>query len=599
MKKKLMIASFTLLPLSLSLLTNCSISNNSKTYSIESKETTLYNAGNSNSLEISVFHEKGIPEIVYFNSVQLKEYLIALGEQPVELEKNSSKQTIKLTRNNEIIIFDFANDTIVLSDLSAFTSSHGRKTSIDATTLPANSLEEALSKNSPIIRVNDKSKYEKANHTSIIDLKKYNIDLIWSDNEGYIPIQLISDVILCRMMSGLVYNGDILLIPNGSINDCDELIQALWTKDEKTLRSDALCEFSYNELCLNLDINYGLMKERGISSFNEYFKQLGLDKLLKDKDPVVSNSAVMEFLYFYLDDLHSSFTSNSPYVADKDLQPNREGLSANEIKSKINLYSGYYEAETGGTTKLPSYVEQGDTAFIYFHEFIIQDEFNYYDENLQKEENALWWVEKNDLYGLINYAHKKIANPTSTIKNVVVDLSVNVGGTIDSAAFLVQWLVGTQNNPSHFHFVDSFTSASVSLAYQIDANFDHKFDDKDLLSTFDKNIYVLTSGVSFSCGNAVPALLKHSDKATLIGQKTSGGGCAVLSTSLADGTMFNISGYHRLSTYQNGIYTINEKGVEPDIYISDIKTLYNSVALDEEGNKIHRSELLDIIHKIK
>lgn len=46
-------------------------------------------------------------------------------------------------------------------------------------------------------------------------------------------------------------------------------------------RSKALAEFTYNELCLALDMHYGLKELHDIDTFDALFKQTGLDERLK------------------------------------------------------------------------------------------------------------------------------------------------------------------------------------------------------------------------------------------------------------------------------------------------------------------------------
>jgi C-terminal processing protease CtpA/Prc len=108
------------------------------------------------------------------------------------------------------------------------------------------------------------------------------------------------------------------------------------------------------------------------------------------------------------------------------------------------------------------------------------------------------------------------------------------------------------------------------------------FDENDSIK--DKNLYCLISPVSFSCGNYVPALLKASDKVTLIGKKSSGGGCIVNNGVLADGTLFGISDAKQMSIVKNGTYYSVDGGVEPHVELTKIESFYNREALTEYIN---------------
>lgn len=94
-------------------------------------------------------------------------------------------------------------------------------------------------------------------------------------------------------------------------------------------------------------------------------------------------------------------------------------------------------------------------------------------------------------------------------------------------------------------------------------------------------------------GNLVPAVLKETNKATLIGQTTGGGTCAVFNISTADGTLLTISGPNQLSTIKNGSYYSIDRGIEPDVYVKDMNVLY---AKDGETS---RGKLINLINSLK
>ena len=113
-----------------------------------------------------------------------------------------------------------------------------------------------------------------------------------------------------------------------------------------------------------------------------------------------------------------------------------------------------------------------------------------------------------------------------------------------------------------FSVKDTFTGALSTASYRADVNLDRKFNSGDVLD--DKNVFVLISPVSFSCGNLVPAALKASDKVTLLGRTSGGGSCIVQPLSTAWGTFFQISGSLRFSFLKNGSFYDIDTGVAPD-----------------------------------
>ena len=84
--------------------------------------------------------------------------------------------------------------------------------------------------------------------------------------------------------------------------------------------------------------------------------------------------------------------------------------------------------------------------------------------------------------------------------------------------------------------------------YSIDINLDGNFDELDAQETaqFDFNLGILTSNLSFSCGNLLPSVLKELGY-KILGEQSGGGSCAVIQESTADGFPYAHSSYHCLS----------------------------------------------------
>ena len=223
--------------------------------------------------------------------------------------------------------------------------------------------------------------------------------------------------------------------------------------------------------------------------------------------------------------------------------------------------------------EVPPYEEVGNTAYITFDDFVFgYDPEEYYASALGED------APLDDTVGLIIYAHNQINREGSPIENVVIDLSNNTGGQADAAVFVISWVLCN----SYISLKDTFTGAMSNAVYRADVNLDRKFDADD--SILDKNVFCLISPVSFSCGNLMPAALKESQIVSLIGTKSGGGSCVVQPMSSATGSLFNISGSHRLSFLKNGSFYDIDEGVEPDYPIRDIKHYYDRQALTDYIN---------------
>ena len=271
----------------------------------------------------------------------------------------------------------------------------------------------------------------------------------------------------------------------------------------------------------------------------------------------------------YIADSHTSITNATPYLGEKSPSEGKNIQPAPEILQKLELRSDMIETRSrylGDNVNI--YQKVGNTAYITFDEFTLGIRTSYDD-----------MLKIGDVIDVVYYVNSQIEQDEE-IENVVVDLSCNGGGTVDSAIYLVAWLLGECD----LSVYSSLTGSKATTSYFADVNLDGLFDEKDNIS--DKNLYCLISPQSFSCGNSVPAILKESGNVTLLGQTSGGGACYVFRATTADGTILNISGPQTMSISKNGTYYNIDKGVEPNIELTKFESFYDRVALTEYLNNL-------------
>jgi C-terminal processing protease CtpA/Prc len=122
------------------------------------------------------------------------------------------------------------------------------------------------------------------------------------------------------------------------------------------------------------------------------------------------------------------------------------------------------------------------------------------------------------------------------VKNLVIDLTVNLGGSSDVVVAMTSLIYGQ----SFYRALNVITDQRITWYYDVDRNFDGKFDEKDNDVHYDLNFCILTSPLSFSCGNLMPALCKEAG-VLVAGQKSGGGSCGIGSYRTADGFFYRIS----------------------------------------------------------
>jgi len=171
----------------------------------------------------------------------------------------------------------------------------------------------------------------------------------------------------------------------------------------------------------------------------------------------------------------------------------------------------------------------------------------------------------------------KRANDDPEVKNLVIDLTLNPGGSIDEVLAMTA-LMGGQ---SQLYCENILTGQRQTIYYDVDCNFDGQFNELDKEVEYDLNFAVLTSCVSFSCGNLFPSLMKDMGF-PVIGEKSGGGSCAIQYHATPEGLQYQISSARARLT-DNRWRNIDE-GVEPTHVIDttlDYSNFYDFAAISE------------------
>lgn len=536
------------------------------TEKIVPKTVELY-VTSENVDEILVAHYESTPEILLMDIDNIREeFLDSLLSTQASFSYEETETTLTIKRENgAYCVLDFVEDTLYFNNLDLFKA----RRSDSMSDLLAHPYVDSEGNS---IYFSKTDSWDISGLSVYIDLASRNIPLDIYEGKKYIPLQTFNDVFLSSYGYNFVYNSKALFM--ATAGELDPSVLAEYYSIEPTDRSEALAEYTVNELCLLLDLFYGLQDEHGvIVGFDVFLEHAGILDDLRSTNPVESSTALASFMFGYLADRHSVLQLSSPYTGSAS------GVDTSKIKFapsfKNNLV--YTEEITSARAQImsegvPGYQEIGNTAYVTFDEFTISPiRFEGYSE----ESKALV-----DTMGLIIYAHSMITRENSPIENVVLDLSCNTGGAFDSAVYVVSWMLGYCD----FNLTNPVTGSFSTSSYWVDVNLDGVFDAKDSIS--DKNLYCIVSPVSFSCGNLVPALLKESGKVTIIGDTSGGGTCVVQFSSAADGSIFTISGSKRFSVVANGAYYTVDRGVEPHVHLGKFESYFNREALTDFINNL-------------
>ncbi len=561
----------------------CAQSGDGSSYEITERAYTFYNGAIDDILKepFPLYFMNGVDDLPYVELESWMDLMIFLyrdwmGDQKYDLVFNAEGPDAAFIRENEYHVqFDFKEKTILFDDYNAFVHSSTEGSLLDL--LSASGFTEAGE--SELFQRNLDYSYDRYGDVMKLNLADYYIDMVMQDGKYYIPLQTMNDILISPVFRAtILFNGECLMLINrkvlGTVGGGLTELGELYYQAKGHERSKELAEFGYCELCFVLDNLYGLKEPHEITSFDQFFWQMSFDEKFINSSAEDADELLYKFIDFYLDDLHSEFIAYSYLTGPREVDwttgpATRKFDEAVETYGNARAKADEFYAETSNPI---AYEEFGNTAYLTFDTFVNSPASDYYSA-IEKGEDLPW-----DTIGLVIYAHNRIYRDDSPIENVVIDLSNNTGGNVDAAIFLMGWILGD----APFSVKDTFTGALSTATYRADVNLDRKFNSGDVLD--DKNIFILVSPVSFSCGNLVPAALKASDKVTLIGRTTGGGSCILQPLSTAWGTFFQISGPLRMSFLKNGSFYDIDTGVAPDFTLIKPERYYDREKLTEYIN---------------
>ena len=586
-KKKMLPVLFILLAICIAVIfTGCGRQDGSeKEYTVTSQAMPCYimmkNDYTTINLDVYFINGSDVPylEMEDWLKVQMHPLMLLIAKN-YELTLSKEDDVVNVYRNNgSKLRINFKTDVMTFDDYNAFMTA-GETGLLDLVILP-----RADEEGNPLYLSHLDSSVRKFGHEKTMDLGYYDIDLVRDGDSYYIPLQTLSDLFFAPYAKNVIYNGRCVYIygqsmeliqnPDGTLNETGE---AVYGKDGEYATgqiSETMAKFNYDELCFAFDVVYGLKENHHILGLRELIREKGFEDIFLGTDTKKIDEALCLLIAEAIDDTHSKYLMSS-YASglgyrDELIEKYGEGRSREKLFSLLDEFKA--ERSKHYPNGVPGYEEIGNTAFITFDEFLFFKR-NYYETPPTKEDT--------DTVAVISYAVQQILRPGSPVKNVVLDLSCNTGGEADAALYTLAAFLGK----APISVEDPNTGALATNDYLCDTNFDKVFDENDTLAGKGLNLFCLESGVSFSCGNLVPAVFKEDSHVTLLGQRSSGGACSVAFLSTAAGSLLRLSSSNRMSYLRNGSFYDIDQGVEPDIFLSKISSYYDRNALVDYINDI-------------
>ena len=511
--------------------------------------------------EVTLRFYDALPDVAYISAADFQSIVLPGSVMTVT---HTGVGEYTLANGDAKAVVNVNNDVFVSDSFEAFTNQMG---------LLQPGMANVYYDGMPFVRFKDVT-YTPAVATVTLDFAKYGID-IHADGKGavYFPFATLADMYTDLFYHHAGFNGE-KVVANTSVNEVSlaeidpDYFEPLL---RNRTRSASLSEFNYKELCFAMDHFYGYP---GRVQYNEALKTKGLDRTLEEDIPcgpdikkLILSTSLADYLlgmtgltgvYF---DGHTAMEIASNAIGDKSDQYSelfseyQRGAAAHQdvtmmlmgaiapMMSMAQVRAAVADLRPKAYGEGVTYVKKGNTAVCVFNSFNSRNQEAW--DAYYKGTGPMPTVEntKNDDMVIFLEALRK-ADADPEVKNFIIDITANGGGSAD----IVMAMTSLIMDKSYISQDNTLTGQRSIVNYEVDRNFDRVFDEKDKDVHYDLNFAVLTSGMSFSCGNLFPSMLKDCG-IPVMGETSGGGSCAIQAMCTADGFCFQISSFRaRLNT---------------------------------------------------
>ncbi|QJG66383.1 hypothetical protein HGG64_01500 [Mycoplasma phocoeninasale] len=268
----------------------------------------------------------------------------------------------------------------------------------------------------------------------LFDLEKYDMDIIFKEGKLIIPFSVFNTLFMSQGFTNLYFNGENFTNVEAGVNafgdSPDEAVKRIRknAKNNKT-PTKAEREATYKHFLFVMDHFYGLKEHKKIKSFDSYISAADKEKFLStNRDDF--NQAYVNIFQKQLNELHTRINSLS-YYEDRWMAKWYEILEGKDIRGeyykKFNanrkMLVENFEKSFGKKLddfNADDYIKyKGNTAFVTLLGF----------EDGTKEQLAKDDSWRYDTYYLMRYLMKELEKKP-TIKNIVLNLAINGGGSV-------------------------------------------------------------------------------------------------------------------------------------------------------------------------
>ena len=572
---------------------------------------------------ITTYGVKGYEDVPF---IAADDYLNVLLEGKEKVSMEDGKMTV-LSYGSAAVI-DPAADTITFEDPAKFRYSG----LIDGSTLTE------LEFNVVTPSTKNKSTQTQSNPLTI-SMAEYHMPVIAYEDTVIMPFLALQNSFGSVYMNNmLAYNGkdyynafeakDFLMKAGPDVSENSAYMKALYSGpfSEKSETTKAYAEYAYYSDCLLLDLSFGHKEEKNITTFDEYFTRMNAKASMCSTNPSTAVTAeLLLFNYLFdsghdamidyetvfgrvaapdssqageiVDEIKESEEGSQLFEEGQEALPTDEDLTMDaiigmliekglKIPEVLPLYAwtaffGSTRPQDYGNLRL-DYVD--DTAVIYFKSFTdtsTERKYSFYldpikDGELESSNFAFFYKCFEDI------------KQHDEVKNVVINLSDNGGGAVAGLLAILGFL--SEDGEVKFTNQDLIAGNYREEYYHVDTNLDGVADDNDGYGG-QYDFYIMCSGNSYSCGNALPYYAQQQGLAKIIGTAPGGGDCIVGYFIDAYGRCAYYSGPLKLGTLSGSDFVSNEKATVPDLnMMPSIFDITNVPWFNAEG-------ITDVVHQ--
>ena len=226
---------------------------------LEKRGITAYRYSMDDSFTVECLFTAELPDMPYINVVDYCETVFI--DSFTEAKNEDGTYTVANSKGTMVI--DPDADTVYFESFEDFSNA---KSALEGTDMA-----------SLYVRQKDND-IEGEKKSLTLDYGKYGIDLIEDDDKVYFPLTTISNLFVNTYNGGEYLDGSIYFI-----HSLDEAMKGSYIDKssvfEKTVRTPEMIEYTYNNLCFNVDYFYGRPSKAAIASLID---EKGFDKALDE-----------------------------------------------------------------------------------------------------------------------------------------------------------------------------------------------------------------------------------------------------------------------------------------------------------------------------